>query len=255
MRRMAAIAGFCLGLAAPALSQQTTEVFSACAPGDGAWIEKACFTESYAPPEYGHSVLGDTPEWTVLTVFHGPEASQAADGRRGWNGISSDVSHIFEDVAPRLADIDGDGRLEVITVQSSFDKGARLVVYAITPEPRPLAATPYIGQANRWLAPAGIADFDGDGRVEIAYVDRPHLRKDLVFVRLDGDQLVETLRLPGLTNHRIGDDFISGGVRDCGQGAELILASPDWSRLMRVLNGTVTDIGSMPPEGLSVPPC
>jgi hypothetical protein len=66
---------------------------------------------------------------------------------------------------------------------------------------------------------------------------------------------VETLRLPGLTNHRIGEAVISGGVRDCGQGPELILASKDWTRLMQVRGGQVTDLGPMPPGGLSVPPC
>jgi hypothetical protein len=47
------------------------------------------------------------------------------------------------------------------------------------PDVRLLAATPHIGSANRWLAPIGAADLDGDGRVEIAYVDRPHLARTL----------------------------------------------------------------------------
>lgn len=249
MRWAAALVAAALGQTADA---QTTDQHSACLQGDGDWLAAACFTVSHVAPEYGHSVLGDTPEWTVLTLFHGPGF---ADSPKGRSLIDAGPGHIFEDIAPRLADIDGDGRLEVITVQSAFERGARLVVYAIDPKPRLLAATPYIGQRNRWLAPAGIADFDGDGRVEIAYVDRPHLVKELVFVRLDRDKLVETLRLPGLTNHRIGDAFISGGVRDCGEGSELILASEDWTRMMRVRDGKVTDIGPMPPGRLTVPPC
>jgi hypothetical protein len=225
----------------------------ACTAGDGAWILRACFTAPHPAPVYDHSVLGDTPEWSALTVDFGAEGIRATGLPAATLKAGSD--HIFEDIAPRLADLDGDGRPEVIAVHSSFDLGARLVAYAVTPAPRLLAATRHIGQRHRWLAPAGIGDFDGDGRVEIAYVDRPHLRKDLVLVRLEGDTLAETLRLPGLTNHRIGEAFISGGLRDCGAGAELVLASADWSRVMLVQDGQATDLGPMPRDGLTVPPC
>jgi hypothetical protein len=200
---------------------------------------------------YDHGVLGDALEWgglelTVNTCI------------RCAGLLLSDVTvtlpphRVFEDVETRVADLDGDDRDEVVVVESDLKLGASLAVYG--PKGK-IAATDFIGQPNRWLAPAGIADFDGDGRVEIAYIDRPHLLAELVFVRLEGDQLVETLRLPGLTNHRIGEAVISGGVRDCGQGPELILASKDWSRLMQVRGGQVTDLGPMPPGGLSVPPC
>ncbi len=191
---------------------------------------------------YDHAVLGDALEWGALTLV-------AANGSVT---ISLPASRVFEDIKARLADVTGDGLPEVIVVETDLSHGASLAIYG--PQGK-IAATPYIGQPNRWLAPAGIADFDGDGRTEIAYVDRPHLLKDLVFVRLEGDQLVETARIPGLTNHRIGDDFISGGVRDCGQGPELILASEDWTRVLRVRGGKITDIGLMPATGLTVPPC
>ncbi|MGQ0564297.1 MAG: FG-GAP repeat domain-containing protein [Gemmobacter sp.] len=230
--RLAAAVGVVV-LALPTLTvAQTTERHSACIAGDGGWIRKVCFTESDDPARYGHSVLGETPEWTAITVFNGPEARLAADGNRRANTIIGPPDHIFEDIAPRLADLDGDGRPEVITVQSSFDKGARLVVYAVTPEPRQLAATPYIGQPLRWLAPAGVGDFDGDGRPEIAYVDRPHLARELVFVRLQGNRLVEIARLPGLSNHRIGERTITAAVRTCPGGTEVVLPDAAWTRLV-----------------------
>ena len=202
---------------------------------------------------YQHGVLGDVTEWGGLDLLVDPCAISCQDGPPNQIlRVTLPENRVFEDVTTRIADVDGKPGSEVVVVETDLKLGASLAVYG--PKGK-LAATPFFGQRNRWLAPAGIADFDGDGRTEIAYVDRPHLQKDLVFVRLEGDKLVETLRLPGLTNHRIGDDFISGGVRDCGQGPELILASEDWSRVMRVRGGKVTDIGPMPPGRLTVPPC
>ena len=254
MRLAAALAAAVIAGPLPALAQ-TADGRSACIVGDGDWIAEVCLAKPHAAPEYDHSVLGDTPEWTALTITYGAKARLALGESQVSAEIPAGAGHIFEDVIPRLSDLDADGQAEIIVVQSAFQSGARLLAYAITPEPRLLAATPYIGQRHRWLAPAGIADFNGDGRVEIAFVDRPHLRRELVFVQLEGSQLVETLRLRGLTNHRIGEDFISGGVRNCGMGPELILASKDWTRLMQVRGGQVSDLGPMPPGGAAIPPC
>ena len=202
---------------------------------------------------YEHGVLGDTTEWGGLDLLVDPCALTCQDGPPNRTlRVTLPENRVFEDIAARIADVDGEPGSEVIVVETDLARGASLAIYG--PEGK-IAATPFIGQPNRWLAPAGIADFDGDGRVEIAYVDRPHLLKELVFVRLEGDRLIEALRLPGLTNHRIGDDFISGGVRDCGQGPELILASADWSRVMRVRGGKVADIGPMPASCLTIPDC
>ena len=74
-------------------------------------------------------------------------------------------------------------------------------------------------------------DFDGDGTIDIAYVDRPHLAKTIRVFAYDGG-LTEVGQIAGYSNHRIGEDFISGGVRDCGQGPELIVARGDWSGMV-----------------------
>ncbi len=198
---------------------------------------------------YDHFVLGRETEPTELHVQYTPAGSLCG------TVIGAGADHVFEDLAPRLADLDGDGTNEVIVVRSHRRKGAQLAVYGAQGAGFGLVAqTGYIGQEHRWLAPAGIADFDGDGRIEIAYVDRPHLLAELVIVRMRGDRLVEVSRLPSLTNHRIGDNFISGGVRECGAGVELVLASKDWSRMMRVRDGRAEDIGPMPRKGLRAMP-
>ncbi len=176
---------------------------------------------------YPHGVLGDDIEHAGLEV-----TSTSGTVRK----LSWEVGSVFEDTAPRLADVDGDGAPEVITVESHETRGARVVVWTLDGGSlRLLTATPYIGRRFRWLAVVGAADLDGDGTVEIAYVDRPHLAKTLRVWRFEAPgTLREIAALDGVTNHRIGERDIAGGIRDCGAGPEMIAASADWSRMMAV---------------------
>lgn len=187
---------------------------------------------------YRHAVLGDALEWG------GQEMTQV-DGTR--LRVTLPLTRVFEDITARVADLDGDGQAEVLVVETDIATGASLAVYDATGK---RAATPHIGQTNRWLAPAGWGDFDGDGRTEIAYVDRPHLARELVFVRLTGNRLTEIARAPGFTNHRIGDSTIAGDTLRCGSRDVLVIASGDWSRSLAVSLGpagiTTTDLGSWP---------
>ncbi|MDG1281846.1 MAG: VCBS repeat-containing protein [Pseudorhodobacter sp.] len=180
---------------------------------------------------YSHDVLGGIPRWGALSVT----ALACADCRNGYTGgglrLPEDL--VFEDTGARLWDVTGDGIPEIVVVESHVQKGARLTAYHLRDgKLRRLASTGFIGQANRWLAPLGVGDFNGDGRPDIAYVDRPHLARQVVIVTQQGNRLVEVARVAGFTNHRIGQPFISGGVRDCGAGGEAIVATADWSQLV-----------------------
>lgn len=180
----------------------------------------------YAEPttRYAHGVLGDAVEWGALVlVLDGGTGSSLRE-----YVIRLPETRVFEDLAPRI--IKGDtGRPLVMTVESDMALGARLALYN---ESGLYAATPFIGRANRWLAPIGAADLDGDGWPELAYIDRPHLAKTLRIWRLKDGKLTEIAQAPGLTNHRIGEDFITSGLRDCGEGVEIITADSGWNRLI-----------------------
>lgn len=176
----------------------------------------------YSEPtdRYDHGILGDDLEWAALVLT-----------LRGGSKVTLRLpnSRVFEDLEPRLADVDGDGAPEVIVIETDLARGASLAIYDAKGK---RTATPYIGRTHRWLAPLGIADIDGDGAIELAYIDRPHLAKMLRIWRYQNGKLVPVTDLAGLTNHQIGQDFISGGIRDCGQGPEIITVNANWSRVM-----------------------
>ncbi len=172
---------------------------------------------------YGHGILGDAIEFSEL-VIETEDWSNRVRYR-----VTLPVDHVFEDIAPRLWDITGDGDPEIVVIETDVRLGGSLAVYDQTGK---IAETPHIGRTNRWLAPVGAADFDADGRVEVAFVDRPHLAKVLRVFEWDGAELVLDTEIGGLTNHRIGEDFISGGVRDCGAGPELVTADANWTQVM-----------------------
>ncbi|WP_435259388.1 FG-GAP repeat domain-containing protein [Thioclava sp. FR2] len=190
------------------------------------WVQSAAAQEitasklSLPTPRYDHGVLGDALEWGGLDLT-------LADGRT--LRFTLPKTRVFEDVTARLGDFDGDGTAEVMVVETDIATGGSLAIYDASGK---RAATPHIGRTHRWLAPAGWGDFDGDGRPEIAYVDRPHLARELVFVRLSGGKLSEIARTSGLTNHRIGMDSIAGGTRRCDGKDSLVLANEDWSGLV-----------------------
>lgn len=179
-----------------------------------------------ATTRYGHGVLGDAVEWGALVIETGS----------GSRRITLARTHVFEDIAPRLWDVTGDGAPEVVVVQTDMRRGAALAVYGPAGK---LAATPPIGTPFRWLAPVGAADMDGDGLVEIALVDRPHLRRVLQVWEFREGVLHLEAEAQGLTNHRIGENAIAGGMRDCGTGPEAVTVDAGWTRVMatRLVDG------------------
>lgn len=179
---------------------------------------------------YPHRIMGRISERRVLAVRDGSGAEIRFDLRQG-----PEPDHVFEDIAPRLVDADGDGQTDVVVVQSSATQGAQLAIYSLRRgELVKSAATPHIGTPFRWLAPAAIADLNGDGITDIAYVETPHLGKTLRIWSWAPGGLTQVASLKGVTNHRIGDEVIWGGVRDCGQGPEIVVADAGFREVLAV---------------------
>ena len=215
---------------------------------------------TYTAPttRYAHGVLGDAVEWGTLEVEVGKHAGTSSGLFSGklsltWR-FTLPEELVFEDTEPRLWDVTGDGNPEVVVVQSHRDFGARLLVLGVPDgasgqdaAPIVFGETPFIGRASRWLAAVGAAGLDGDGKIEVAYIDRPHLAKTLRVWRFENG-LSPVTDLAGLTNHRIGEADIGGGIRDCGGSPEIITANGNWSRVIATTlsNGALKtrDIGA-----------
>ena len=170
---------------------------------------------------YAHGVLGDAIEATGLRV-------KMADG--GSLSFHLDGASVFEDRRARLADLDGDGGDEILVVRSYLDRGAALAIFRVR-EIRItwVAETTPIGRAHRWLNPLGIADFDGDGRLEIALVITPHIGGTLKIFHLANDALVEDWSAKGFSNHIMGSRHLDLGLIVKG-GAKPALLLPNARR-------------------------
>jgi FG-GAP-like repeat len=201
----------------------------------------------HAPTDrYDHGVLGDSLEAGALAV-------QTRGGKTVTHEL--DQSLVFEDITPRLVDLDRDGQAEIITIVSSVKQGASLAVFVLDGDRLKLAArTEFIGKTHRWLNVAGIADYDGDGMAEIAIVKTPHLGGPLEIWDFEGPRLRLIGSLGGFSNHVIGsrnlDLSATLGSVDDGR-SELLVPSADRTRLRHVglAKGKLREINSFDLDG------
>lgn len=186
----------------------------------------------YSSPtrRYGHGVLGDAVEAGVLM----------AKTRTGAViKLELPKSHVFEDLAPRIADLDGDGRNEIVCIRSSLTGGAAVAIYGLQNKELVLKdSSPEIGRANRWLNIAGIAEYLGDGRKVVAWVETPHIGGRLKMAVFDGVSLRSVAKnRDGFSNHVIGSRELGLSATrypGAGRAPQLVLPSADRSKLVLI---------------------
>lgn len=199
----------------------------------------------YADPtdRYGHAVLGDEIEAGTLRVETTDKKTMS---------IALPQSEVFEDRTPRLADLDGDGRSEIVTIRSSLTRGAAVTVYGLRGgELVQLASTPFIGTRNRWLNIAGIAPFRGRKGREIAYVQTPHIGGTLFFYAFENGRLRNVGELSGFSNHAIGSrEMRLSALADIDGDGRMEIAVPAADRrklrLIRLGDSGPAEIGAIP---------
>lgn len=152
----------------------------------------------YAEPttRYTHGILGDAIEARQLVVVR--------SGTVYTHNLSD--KYIFEDIKPRLFDVDNDGQVEIVTIRTHVSKGAGIMIYKL--ENRALTEFAWIeeiGTPSRWLNLAAIYDLDGDGTVELAWIQTPHIGGILKVARIRPGKLDALTEASYYSNHSIGE--------------------------------------------------
>ncbi len=187
----------------------------------GVNISRAWLTDP--TKRYDHGILGDKVEAGGLVVETITGAHLA---------LKLPKSSVFEDRQARIWDVDGDDKDEVVVVRSDQKKGAALSVIGLQDNKlRIIAETPPIGTSHRWLNPVGAGDFDGDGNIEVAYVETPHIGGILTVFRLQDGQFSQIYRESGFSNHAMGSrEQGLSTVLDVGEDGAVEMLIPDSRR-------------------------
>ena len=111
----------------------------------------ALYTQPTA--KYAHNILGDTIEAEQLVVLR--------DGITYTHTLGN--QYVFEDIKPRLFDVDNDGQEEIITIRTHVTKGAGIMIYKIANNTlTEFAWVEEIGSPYRWLNIVAIYDLDAN---------------------------------------------------------------------------------------------
>jgi hypothetical protein len=155
----------------------------------------------------------------------------------GRNGILASfqlpLQRVFEDLEPRLVDLDADGRDEIVVIEADVERGAALVAYGMPAAGQILeerARSSYVGFPFRWMNPVGFADFDGNGKLDLASIITPHIGGTLTLYHYAPPRIEPYAKVADVSNHQMGDANLQmhAILRLPGQRPTVIV--PDMSR-------------------------
>jgi len=151
----------------------------------------------YAQPtsKYSHGILGDAIEAEQLIVVIDSVFYQ----------LTLPDEYVFEDIQPRLFDVDNDGFLEFITIRTHIDLGGGIMIYKLMGgELKEYASVTEIGTRFRWLNIVGINDLDQNGTIELLWIQTPHIGGILKVATFTPGNLSVIDEKSQYSNHAIG---------------------------------------------------
>ena len=224
-------------------------------------IARAWFSQLTS--RYGHRALGEGTESATLNV-------ELRDGRVLRHTLEE--AAVFEDLDPRVYDLDGDGRDEVLVVRSDRASGASLLTLGVRDGALvPLARSAPTGRGFTWMNPAGVLPIAGQAGSVVFAVLLPHVGGTLLALRYDRNGFSEMHRIEGASNHAYGSRVqrLSALLDVDGDGAPELVIPAFGRRALRVFawrDGRLQDTGRidlpaaasgefevLPGRGLAVP--
>ncbi|MGM0590323.1 MAG: hypothetical protein ACQETI_01620 [Halobacteriota archaeon] len=194
---------------------------------------------------YGHGALGDAVEGACVAVVDAA-AGTVVDVLEPPEGT------VIESVAPLVADVDADGRAEVLVTASDDEAGARIV--ALRPGEGVVATGDPVGLGHRWRHLLAVAPFGPDETPEVAVVKTPHIGGTAEFYRVAGDRLELVATVRGYSTHRLGSrnlDTAAAGDFDGDGRVELLAPTDAHTHLAGVTrtDGGATESWRVPVDG------
>ena len=160
-------------------------------------LDHRVYAQYTMPTEkYSHGILGDEIEAEQLVVVVDSVFYE----------LTLPSEFVFEDISPRLYDVDGDTELEFITIRTHVSQGASIAIYKIIDEQLlEYASVPEIGTPYRWLNIVTINDLDNDGIVELVWIQTPHIGGILRVAKVEAGTLKVLAEKEQFSNHAIGE--------------------------------------------------
>ena len=198
---------------------------------------------SSSTDRYTHGVLGDNVEAAGITLVEtSPEPKIV-------HTISIPQSDVIEGLYPTWADLNNDGRREIIVTLSNAQDGARIVAFHEDPSTSSgqaaiLAEGPPIGKGFRWRHQLVVAPFGASGENLLAVVRTPHIGGVVEFYRLKGNKLEIVNTTPGISTHSIGSrNLFTAQAGDFDNDGQVELLAPDQSHTRLGIVGMEAEAG------------